>query len=163
MYILGNINKIWNDDFKSLNFIKKPVTDEEINYWQSQGYFHSQFTGSMYDNRNPMPDWVEYIGSHFNLKNKTYTIYRMDTLEIMPTHVDHFNRYCEIFSVDKKNIQRGLVFLEDWKTGHYFEVSGKGVVNWSAGDYCLWQHNVEHAASNIGIEPRYTLQITGHV
>ena len=45
----------------------------------------------------------------------------------------------------------------------YFEVANKGFINWQAGDYCIWDQHVSHAASNIGIEPRYTLQITGHV
>lgn len=163
MYIIGNINKIWNNDFKSLSFVKQPITTEEISRWKAQGYTHNQFTGSTYDSRNPMPQWVEQVGSYFDLKNKTYTIYKMDTLEIMPTHTDHFRRYCEIFNVDRKDVRRVLVFLEDWKLGHYFEVAGKGVVNWCAGDYCMWEPDVAHAASNIGIEPRYTLQITGHV
>ena len=32
---------------------------------------------------------------------------------------------------------------------------------WRKGEYVLYSADVEHAASNIGIEPRYTLQITG--
>jgi hypothetical protein len=53
--------------------------------------------------------------------------------------------------------------LEDWKPGHYLEIDGVGVVNWVAGDYFMWESNVPHAAANIGIEDRYTLQITGTV
>ena len=144
--------------------MKQSVTQQEINEWHSKGYYHNNFTGNMYDSRNPMPAWTNDVGDEFHeLKDKTYTIYRMDTLEIMPTHVDHFRRYCEIFNVDRKDVRRVLIFLEDWKPGHYFEVAGTGVVNWRAGDFCMWEPDVDHAASNIGIEPRYTLQITGHV
>ena len=53
------------------------------------------------------------------------------------------------------------MFLENWKSGHYFEVDGFPVFNWKAGDYCMWTHSVPHFAANIGIEDRYTLQITG--
>lgn len=164
MYQVGNVKVCWNQDFKNYDYIKQPVTQKEIDDWRSKGYHHDNFTGNMYDSRNTMPEWVENVGNYFSfLQDKTYTIYRMDTLEIMPTHVDHFRRYCELFSVDRSNVRRCLVFLEDWKPGHYFEVAGKGVVNWIAGDFCMWEPDVEHAASNIGIEPRYTLQITGHV
>lgn len=164
MYTQGNIEKYWDDGFKNLKYIKQPVSEEEIKKWNSEGYYHNSFTGSMYDSRNTMPEWVEKIGDFFpELINKTYTIYKMDTLEIMPTHVDHFRRYCELFCNDRSKVRRVLVFLEDWKPGHYFEVAGKGIVNWKAGDYCMWEPDVEHAASNIGIESRYTLQITGHV
>lgn len=164
MYEIGNIPVCWSDSFKNLNYVKQSVTQEEIDDWHLKGYYHDNFTGNMYDSRNVMPAWVEAISEFFpNLLNKTHTIYRMDTLEIMPTHVDHFRRYCEIFDVDRKDVRRVLIFLEDWKPGHYFEVAGKGVVNWKAGDFCMWEPDVDHAASNIGIEPRYTLQITGHV
>lgn len=163
MYQCGNIERFWTDEFKNLVFVKQPVTQEEANIWQAQGYYHNNFTGNMYDSRNTMPDWVYKIGEQFNLQDKTYTLYRMDTLEIMPTHVDHFRRYSELFCNDRTKIRRALVFLEDWKPGHYFEVNSKGIVNWKAGDYCIWEPNVDHAASNIGTEPRYTLQITGHV
>lgn len=163
MYKLGNIEVCWNKDFKNLNFIKQPVTEHEIKNWKSQGYYHNSFTGSMYDNKNPMPDWVYTVSKNFNLFNMTFTIYKMITLEIMPAHTDLFTRYSELYCNDKTKIRRVLVFLEDWQPGHYFEVNKTGVVNWKAGDYCMWESTCEHAASNIGIEPRYTLQITGHV
>jgi hypothetical protein len=56
-----------------------------------------------------------------------------------------------------------LVLLEDWKPGHYFEVAGTPYVNWHSGDIVEWVYNVPHAAANIGLEDRYTLQITGHL
>ena len=164
MYTIGKIDVNWTNEFEDYTYKKQPVTQEEIDSWNAKGYTHDNFTGNMYDNTNPRPKWTTITGENCpELKDKTYTIYRMDTLEIMPTHIDHFRRYCEIFKVDRKNVRRVLVFLDDWKPGHYFEVAGKGVVNWKAGDYCMWEPDVEHAASNIGIEPRYTLQITGHV
>lgn len=164
MYNLGTIQKFWQEDFfKNLEFIKKPPTDKESKEWREQGYAHTNTTGTMYGGKNKMPEWVKKIGDNFNLKNQTYTIYKMTTLEIMPTHVDHFNTYTKIFKINKNKIKRAIVFLEDWKPGHYFEIANKGLVNWQAGDYCIWDQHVPHAASNIGIEPRYTLQITGHV
>ena len=37
----------------------------------------------------------------------------------------------------------------------------KWLVNWKKGDYVIYSTNTLHAASNIGIKPRYTLQVTG--
>jgi hypothetical protein len=62
-----------------------------------------------------------------------------------------------------ENVRRVLVLLEDWKSGHYLEVDQIGIINWSAGDYVIWNYDCQHAASNIGIEDRYTLQITGEL
>jgi hypothetical protein len=51
--------------------------------------------------------------------------------------------------------------MEDWKSGHYFEIDGKPLVQWKRGDYAIWNYDVPHMAFNMGIEPRYTIQITG--
>jgi hypothetical protein len=53
--------------------------------------------------------------------------------------------------------------LEDWKSGHYLEANGEPVVNWSAGQVVEWVNDTPHMAANIGLEDRYTLQITGWV
>ncbi len=56
-----------------------------------------------------------------------------------------------------------MLLLEDWKPGHYLEVEGKPYVNWRAGDTVEWVYNTPHMAANVGLEDRYTLQITGHL
>jgi hypothetical protein len=136
--------------------------DSEIEKWKSQGYdYVKSFSGSMYDSRNPMPEWVNRFDNIFNLKDMTYNFYKMSQLEIMPEHVDHFQTYIKLFDAKYENVVRILVMLEDWKPGHYLEIDGVGFVNWVAGDYFMWDSDVPHAASNIGIDDRYTLQITG--
>jgi hypothetical protein len=162
MYKTGKLTPWWDNNFKNFNYTKQPISKQEVDLWTSQGYdYVKSFTGGMYDSRNPMPDWISKFDNLFGLENQTYTFYKMSTLEIMPVHVDHFNTYTRLFNTDVKNVCRVLVMLEDWQSGHYLEINNKGVVNWSAGDYFLWSHDVPHAASNIGIEDRFTLQITG--
>lgn len=160
----GHLAPFWNDDYKSFPYIKQPVTEQEIQEWKQLGYDENNvksFTGSMYDSRNPMPDWIDFIKQVFGLYNQTYTFYRMDTLEIMPVHSDHFRTYCRLNDCTPDQVYRVVVMLEDWKPGHYFEMNGVGHVNWKAGDWFKWKGDVPHAASNIGPESRYTLQITG--
>ena len=36
-------------------------------------------------------------------------------------------------------------------------------LGWQAGDTVEWTYDLPHMAANIGLEPRYTLQITGHL
>ena len=159
----GNISRFWNiDDVKKLDYVRQPIMDSEIEEWKTKGYdYVKSFSGSMYDSRNPMPEWVKRFDNIFDFKNMTYNFYKMSQLEIMPTHVDHFQTYMKLFNVEYENAVRILVMLEDWKPGHYLEVDGVGVVNWVAGDYFMWDSDVPHAASNIGTDDRYTLQITG--
>jgi hypothetical protein len=159
----GHIGPFWDKTmFSDLPFIRQPVLQSEIDKWTELGYNNvKNFTGTLYDNKNPMPEWVTNLGNLFDLANQTYTIYKMETLEIMPTHVDHFNTYTRLFNAPYKDVKRILVMLEDWKPGHYLEIDGVGITSWIAGDWFIWDSDVPHAASNIGIEDRYTLQITG--
>lgn len=83
----------------------------------------------------------------------------------MPNHSDLYKRYIELFNLHGKEqtIRRALVLLEDWKSGHYLEALGEPIVNWVAGTVVEWPYDTPHMAANIGLEDRYTLQITGHV
>ena len=158
----GHVGRFWDDSYKDFDYVRQPVTQEEIDEWVSKGYDHvKSFTGEMYDSRNPMPEWINQVKSLFDFKNLTFTFYRMNTLEIMPEHSDHFRTYMKLTGAEYENVYRILLMLEDWKPGHYLEIDGVGVVNWLAGDYFVWENSTPHAASNIGVEPRYTLQITG--
>lgn len=163
MYTLGSINNNWPDDF-NFPWKKQTVIKELLSSWKDLGYNVSDYCGWMFDNTVPMPDWVYEVGQNFpDLQNKAYKIYKMKTGEIMPTHTDHYTTYANLFNVSRDRIYRVLVFLQDWSPGHYFEIENKGVVNWRRGDWYKWSCDTPHAASNIGIKPRYTLQITGHV
>jgi hypothetical protein len=158
----GHIGRFWSpNDYRNLNYVKKParVTDTEM--WVNQGYdYVKSFTGSMYDNTNVMPEWVHSLPMLNNYKNVSFTFYKMQTLEIMPTHSDHYDTYCTIFNTTPDKVCRILLMVEDWKPGHYLEIDGTGIVNWIAGDYFIWDEDCPHASSNIGIDDRYTLQIT---
>lgn len=164
----GHISKFWDNSFKDFNYVRQPITKEESDTWIAMGYdYVKSFTGSMYDNRNPMPNWVENFTNLLRndttkmpYKNMTFTFYRMDTLEIMPVHSDHYRTYIKLHNAKPENVRRILVMLEGWKPGHYLEIDGVGITSWIAGDYFIWENDVPHAASNIGVDPRYTLQIT---
>jgi hypothetical protein len=62
----------------------------------------------------------------------------------------------------ENTIYRALILLEDWKSGHYLEAMGVPYTDWTAGTVVEWSYDTPHMAANIGLEPRYTLQITGH-
>ena len=163
-YILGHVTPFWDSSFKNFDYVRQPLMMSEINEWVAKGYDHvKSFSGMMYDNRNPMPEWVKGFENQFGLTNQTYNFYKMSTLEIMPEHRDHYSTYIRLFEADPSKVYRVLVMMEDWRPGHYLEVAGKGFVNWRAGDYFMWENFCPHAAANIGVEDRYTLQITGEM
>jgi hypothetical protein len=161
MWIKGHIKPIWDHSYKNYNYTKKSLPEHEIKKWRALGYNHTSFNGEMFNDHRSVPFWSQSIANKFQLINPGFVFYKMKTNDIMPVHSDHYETYIKIFNADKNKIWRLLVLLEDWKSGHYLEIDNTAIVNWKAGDYVFWNSDVPHAASNIGIEDRYTLQITG--
>jgi hypothetical protein len=56
-----------------------------------------------------------------------------------------------------------VIFLEDWRSGHYFEINNYPIVRWIAGDTVLWQQSVAQVIANVGITPLRILKITGTI
>ena len=158
----GSVTPLWTkEEIENIAYQVEDISEEEKQPHREQGYTHNQYSGDIYRCIDWKPDWVHSVASQIGLTNCGFTFYRMKQLDIRPMHVDHFKNYAKIYSVDPKDVCRAVVFLEDWKPGHYLDLDCKGYVNWSAGDYVLWRSTVPHSASNIGVDLRYTLQITG--
>jgi hypothetical protein len=122
----------------------------------------------MCDMRRLQPSWNQRFIDHFaalGWKDIGTSYYRMPTGTCLPTHGDLYLKYIDLFNLkgQEQNIRRAIVFLEDWKSGHYFEAMGTATVGWSAGTVMEWTYDTPHMAANMGLEPRYTLQITGHL
>lgn len=163
-----HIPKFWDDEFKQLNYVNEHFNDvENTQRWLAQGYAN-KFTGDMCDMRSPQPTWNERfvnIYEQMGWKDIGTSYYRMSTGTVLPTHGDLYLRYVDLFNLQgqEQRIRRAIVFLEDWKPGHYFEGNDVAKVDWRAGDVVEWCYDAPHLAANLGLEPRYTLQITGHL
>ena len=163
-----HIPKFWDDRFKQLNYVNEHFNDvENTQRWIALGYAN-KFTGDMCDMRSPQPTWNESfvnIYKQMGWKDIGTSYYRMTTGTVLPTHGDLYLRYVELFKLQgqEHRIRRAIVFLEDWKSGHYFEGNDIAKINWQAGDVVEWGYDTPHMAANMGLEPRYTLQITGHL
>jgi hypothetical protein len=163
-----NIPVFWDDEFKTLEYIDEEFNDpESLALWKKQGY-HDRFTGSMCDMRSKQPSWnTKFIQIYQEMgwKDIGTSYYKMSTGTVLPTHSDLYVKYVKLFNLQgqEHRIRRAVVFLEDWKLGHYSEINNFGLVNWQAGTVLEWEYDVPHSAANIGVEDRYTLQITGWV
>jgi UDPglucose 6-dehydrogenase len=122
----------------------------------------NKFTGDLYGMPNETPDFVKQFENTFKWKNFSWQLYRMMPGTILPSHKDTYAKFRQINGiVDPNTIWRAVVFLENWQSGHYFEIDSTNLSYWKKGDYVVWQNSVGHIAANIGETPRYTLQITG--
>lgn len=167
-YKVYNLDVFWDDEFKSLDYIQEPFNDwEDVQQWLAQGY-QSKICGAMADMRGRQPSWnhrfIEYY-SNLGWKNIGTSYYRMTSGTVMPVHQDRYVKYINLFGLQHQehNIRRAVVMLEDWSPGHYLEIMGEPLVKWSAGTVVEWIYDTPHMAANIGLEARYTLQITGHL
>jgi len=162
------IPKFWDDEFKSLAYVNEPFNDDtNLRLWTEAG-FANKFTGDMCDMRGAQPRWNQQfinIFEQLGWQDIGTSYYRMMPGTILPTHSDLYKKYIDIFKLQgqEQTIRRAVVFLEDWRPGHYAEYNDQPFVNWSAGWTIEWQYNAPHMAANMGLTPRYTLQITGHV
>jgi hypothetical protein len=157
----------WNQEFKTLNYVNETFNDSNnLNHWRSLG-FSDRFTGDMCDMRSAQPSWnqtVIDIFTEMGWQDIGTSYYRMMPGRILPTHSDLYRKYIEVFNLQgqEHTIRRAVIFLEDWQSGHYFEGNGEPLTKWCAGDTVEWNYDTPHLAANMGFEPRYTLQITGH-
>lgn len=162
------LDVFWDDEYQHLEYMHEPFNDpESVNQWISQGY-QAKICGDMCDMRSAQPSWNnQFIKTFENLgwKDIGTSYYRMTSGTVMPTHKDLYKAYIKRFDLQgqEHTIRRAIVLLEDWKPGHYLEVLGEPYIKWSAGTVVEWTYDTPHMAANIGIDPRYTLQITGHV
>jgi hypothetical protein len=158
----------WDDEYKHLEYINEPFNDFVAkDRWMQQGY-PDCFTGDMCDMRSSQPTWNQQfidIFAGMGWTNIGTSYYRMNTGTVLPTHGDLYVKYIQLHNLQgqEHRIRRAVVFLEDWKSGHYFEGIGVPCNNWTAGQVMEWSYDTPHMAANIGLEPRYTLQITGHI
>ena len=158
----------WDNAFKNLTYINEDFNDpDSVTKWKQQG-FRGPFTGAMCDMRSTQPSWNHTFIDIFEQqgwKDIGTSYYRMDPGTVLPTHSDLYKRYIELFDLQGKEhtIRRAIVFLEDWKSGHYAECGKDPITHWFAGHAVEWAYDTPHMAANLGTEARYTLQITGHV
>lgn len=165
----GHIEPFWEDEYKHLNYTKQAFNNpKDMIRWRREGYAHSDdlFVGFLCDMKHPQPIWnnllIEWFEKYFNVTDVGTSYYRMTTGTILPVHSDTYIKYQELFSCEIKNIVRALVMPEDWQSGHYLEINGVLISDWSAGDFFWWNGDAPHMGANIGVNDRYTIQLTGH-
>ena len=160
--------KFWDDEYKTLDYVNEPFNDTESSVkWTTLGY-PNKFTGDMCDMRGAQPSWNQRFIDIFTAqgwRDIGTSYYRMNTGTVLPTHGDLYLKYIKVFNLQgqEENIRRAVIFLNDWEPGHYAEYCNDPFVNWSAGSTVEWSYNTPHMAANLGLTPRYTLQITGHI
>lgn len=153
----------WHHEHRALCYVNEPFNDLATeSLWRDKGFQQAVFTGDLYDMRSEAPCWIEPFRSHTKVHNFSWSIYRMRPGRVLPTHRDTYARFRQIYNIaDVNTVIRFVFFLEDWQSGHYFEIQKTPILQWKAGDGVYWIGATEHMAANLGESDRFTVQITG--
>ena len=160
----GHTTPWWDQSYKELDYQYLPLknTQEVQQQWQEQGFGCMRLNGGLYDMSRPLPSIAEKFFTLFDWQNVGISFYCMQTCDFLPLHSDHFITYRKKYNIqDPYQVWRAVVFLENWKSGHYFEIDNTPIMPWKAGDWVAWNYDIRHAAGNVGADNRYTVQITG--
>lgn len=97
------------------------------------------------------------------LTGHEFAITKLSPGDILPLHRDLYRSYRSRHDVTVDQIQRIIVFLQDWQSGHLLQIGDQMIVHWQSGDWVSWIGHDAHLAANLGPHDRYTLQITGAI
>jgi hypothetical protein len=108
-------------------------------------------------------DWEQTIIDQLPLDHAVATLTRQDPGQILPWHIDRFFFLKNQYPEDTRPIWRFLMFMEDWKIGHILQVKDSILSHWKQGDVVVWPPGEDgfHVAANIGLETKWTCNITG--
>ena len=88
-----------------------------------------RFSGKMSNFHDRLPQWndkvIKWATEEMNLKDVGCCYYKMETNDVIPNHSDAYNVYTKKFNCTTEDVHKILIFIEDWRSGHYFEVDGK--------------------------------------
>ena len=101
------------------------------------------------------------LGKQLRMEVISVSTIRQDPGHCIPIHRDEFYQIKMKYPDRKETKVRANIFLEDWKMGHFLQHGSTVETYWSAGEGCMWDREVEHLSANAGLEPKYTLQISG--
>lgn len=105
-------------------------------------------------------DYVD-LGRQLNIEVVTVSSIKQPAGCVVPWHKDTFfqiKRTCPDRTEPKV---RANLHLEDWKLGHMIQFGDTVASHWQQGQGWIWDEHVAHLGANAGLEPKYTLQVSG--
>ena len=153
----------WGNKHTELNYTTAPFKDSiQENKWLSSGHLPESLTIDLHQMKEPY-DWMVYLLDYFqHLDHVSFCFGKFKPGQYFPMHVDLYGTFKQKFNItDTKNIMRYVIFLDDSKDGHFLQVESQIYNKWKKGDCIGWNGSAAHLAANLGVEDRYTLQITG--
>lgn len=154
-------------DFDLTFFLDNDFT---VDVTQAGSFEHGEGLPLTYNQENTIihqiwwtSDQVDFtnIGKQLGIDVITMSAIKQNPGHTNPWHIDRFYKIKQTYPNDTRQTVRANIFLEDWKIGHFLQVEDKVVTHWKAGEGFIWDESVYHLSSNAGLEPKFTLQVSG--
>ena len=144
-------------DLDSLKFTEYFQTYQQLPEVEK---YYTVHNSSIWQLLDECPPWIHDLSQQIP---KDFDHYVVSAIKIppgqtIPCHAD--KHYILQQTHGAGDTWRYLIFLEDWKNGHYFEINNQPIVNWKAGNWVKFHRSCWHLGGNMGIHPFYSAQVT---
>ena len=103
----------------------------------------------------------EDFGKQLNMEVVTVSSIMQPPGCVIPLHNDTFFQIKKRYPDRKETMVRANIFCENWKHGHFLQYNSTVDSNWKQGQGHMWDSEVLHIGANVGMENKYTLQVSG--
>lgn len=144
--------QIWNDSNKNSNLtqLRSPLPDTYC--WENTKMKQILWDLTDVD--------VDRLSKQLNMEISSVTSIMQPPGSIIPPHVDSFFQLRKKFP-DRPNPVRALIFIENWKAGHFLQCNDDVYTHWKCGDGLIVDRAQYHLSANAGVEDKYTVQVSG--
>lgn len=168
---IGNIKSNWPEKIKGLKKLVKKYPDytehrnqKKIKAWGDKPGYNEHNT-KIWKSTTKEPtlqiEWQNELLDFLPIENGIVTPTLQTPGNILPIHIDRFLFIKKKYHVSKsKSVVRFLLFLEDWKDGHFLQVRKTIITKWKKGDIILWYPTHKHLSANVGTQDKWTCNIT---
>ena len=148
---------ITKKELDSLNFREKLPCYRQTSCIEK---YYNEHNSSIWQILDDSPQWVYDLAQKIpqDFKHFVVSVIKDDPGQVIPYHVDLHTVLRKKYG--ENDSWRYLIFLEDWKQGHYFEIDNEPIVKWRAGDWVKFHRSDWHLGGNMGSEPFYSVQVT---
>jgi len=145
------------NDLESLKFDKYFQTYQQLPEVEQ---YYTAHNSSIWQLLDDCPQWVHDLSQQIpkDFDHSVVSAIKIPPGQTVPCHAD--KHYILQQTYGAGDTWRYLIFLEDWKNGHYFEIGGQPIVNWKAGDWVKFHRSCWHLGGNMGLKPFYSAQVT---
>jgi hypothetical protein len=113
------------------------------------------------------PDQLDFerLGAMLHMEVITVSSIRQDPGNVVPYHRDTFHKIRQQIPDRAGRCVRANIFLENSRLGHMLQFTlndrHHAVTEWQANTGYMFDSSVLHLSCNAGLEPKYTLQVSG--